>query len=132
VGSVQRDAVLSVMCMSCVDQLIAKGYRLAFSRGRAVVLDKTHWEDVQYYCGPSGCLVLLYPVRQGFKRIKIKYTVSITAYGTNPVGTYNCAAGFAIQRLIIWIYDPMSKIMELVNTMMMLTVLMQILSAAIG
>jgi len=118
--------------MSCVDQLIAKGYRLAFSRDRAVVLDMKHWEDVQYKCFSGGCVMFFYPKQQSFRRIKIKYTISITAYGTNPVGTYNCAAGFAIQRLIVWVFDPISKIAEMFNTLMLVMVLIQILMAVIG
>jgi len=120
------------MCMSCVDQLISKGYELAFSRSRAVVFDSKHWEDVQYQCFPGGCLLLFFPKAQSFKRLKIKFTVSINAFGRNPLGTYYCAAGFAIERLVVWVFDPISKIAEMLNTLMLIMILIQIMTTLIG
>jgi len=118
--------------MSCVDQLYNKGYLGIIGDEKAVVFDSKHWEDVQYQCFPAGCILLFYPKLQSFKRLKIKFTVSITATGANPAGTYYCAAGYAIERLIVWIFDPISRLADALNTLIMVMMLLQLLTSLIG
>jgi len=117
--------------MSCVKELGNQGYWVnEYERG--FTCEKTRWGDAYYECGGEKCILVLKYNPYGIKRIKVKYSISINAVGSNPTAIYTCATGFGINRLILWLLDPMEKLFESMNMLIQLFVILQILNNVAG
>lgn len=113
--------------MSCIDELENKGYWVN-TEERGFTVENQRWGDAKYECTNGKCLFVIKYNYKGFKRIRIKYNISVSASGTSVT----CAAGFGIKRLVIWLLDPMEKLFEQMGTIVQLVVILQLLTGILS
>lgn len=117
--------------MSCVQQLQDKGY-YANPENMGLTVEPTRWGNASYKCDGGSCILVLSYDYKAFKRIRIKYSISIDAAGSNPTATYTCAAGFGITRLVLWVLDPMQKVFEAMGNLVQMIVILQLLTSLLS
>jgi len=117
--------------MSCVQELEDKGYWVNPER-RGFTVENQRWGDAHYECNSGKCIFVLKYDYRGFKRVKVRYSISISAVGTNPTATYTCGAGFGIKRLVLWVLDPMEKLFEAMGTLVQMVVILQLLTSLLS
>lgn len=72
-------------------------------------------------------IALLYK-QTTYKRIRLKVQLMIRAVGQYPFQQCRCVTGYGIDRLVIWIKDPFSEILKLLDIIVQLQIIMNMMN----
>jgi hypothetical protein len=111
---------------SCIDDLKSKGYYVVTLDNGFIIKP----DNVGSCRNVYGLFFITYIPTQ-IKRLKIRFSGNVNAVGqiTQQV---NCAVGFAIKRVVLWNYDPMTQVMNTMNSIMQLMIIADLLRTLTG
>jgi hypothetical protein len=111
---------------SCIDDLKSKGYYVVTLDNGFVIKP----DSVGSCKNIRGLFFITYTPIQ-IKRLKIRFYGRVNAVGHPKTEVY-CAVGFAIKRVILWVYDPMTQVINTLNTIMQLMIVTDLMRTLTG
>ena len=111
---------------SCIDDLKSKGYYIVTLDNGFIIKP----DSIGSCRNVHGLLFITYTPIQ-VKRLKIRFYGKVTATGL-MIQQVDCAVGFAIKRVVMWIYDPMTQVMNTLNSIMQLMIVIDLLRTLTG
>ncbi len=105
---------------SCIDKLREQGFYVSKLADAVVIRpgEVAHTNEVKYFLYLSFTPIAV-------KRIRLKYKCDVLAT-TFPLHSIKCGCGIAIKRVVMWIYDPLAYIVDIINMLTQITIILEL------